>query len=120
MTLQIQKDGQFKQAQQQFSAIYPFLKIEAINKPVLHGKMMLSNKISSNHTKTSDTIQINIDKEKTVAGLEQEFFEKASVHIKLYRRFCNVWIETSLTDDWTLAQQNSEGELLSELNKMAV
>jgi len=51
-----------------------------------------------------------------VARLEEEFLEKTGLRVRVYRRFCNVWIETTLTNDWTLEQQNSEGKLLSELN----
>jgi hypothetical protein len=59
---------------------------------------------------------ISMSNQQTVARLEQEFLEKAGLKVKVYRKFCNVWIETTLTNDWTLEQQNQEGKLLSELN----
>jgi hypothetical protein len=59
---------------------------------------------------------ISMGNHQTVASLEQEFLEKAGLKVKVYRRFCNVWIETTLTNDWTLEQQNTEGKLLSDLN----
>ena len=33
--------------------------------------------------------------------------------VLMFRNAGNVWIETSLTEDWTLEKQNKEGELIS-------
>ncbi|HEY6978517.1 MAG TPA: hypothetical protein VH396_19600, partial [Chitinophagaceae bacterium] len=57
--------------------------------------------------------KIDISKQRTVAQLEEDFKELFGLHAQLYRKLGNLWIETSLTDDWTLEQQNNEGGFIS-------
>ncbi len=59
-------------------------------------------------------------KSKRLPVWKRNFLSKAGLKVKVYRRFCNVWIEATLTEEWTLEQQNTEGQLLSELNGAAV
>jgi len=40
-------------------------------------------------------------------------FESLGLFAEVFRKSGNVWIETSLTNDWTLQQQNLEGEEIS-------
>ncbi len=116
MILEIEKGSLVKAVQQHFNSRYPYLKIELIKKNSGKEEPMQGNESFTNAT---DAL-VSIDKQQTVARLEQDFLEKASIKVKVFRRFCNVWIETTLTDDWTLEQQNKEGELLSELNTNTV
>ena len=55
---------------------------------------------------------IDINDDVTVEELENKF---ASIGLiaEVLRRSGNVWIETSLTNNWTLQQQNMEGEEIS-------
>ena len=110
--LQIETGKQVKQIQAAFNTRYPYLKIEMLRR---HGSKAEAMKENDVITKVP-AATISVDNQQTVARLEQEFLEKAGLRVKVYRRFCNVWIETTLTDDWTLEQQNTEGKLLSELN----
>ncbi len=96
-----------------FTACYPFLKIELYKRafndtkskketvawhlPLLHQ--------AKNISKTS----INIEKNKTVAELENDFL-MIGLRAEVFRRSGNVWVETSLTTNWTLQQQNAEAE----------
>ncbi len=57
---------------------------------------------------------VNINGERTIAELEEEFKARFDLPVQVFRKTGNVWIETSLTQDWTLAQQNREGETLSK------
>ncbi|MNF16790.1 hypothetical protein D3C80_2199700 [compost metagenome] len=45
--------------------------------------------------------------------VEKDFWEKLGLSAQIFRKSGNLWIETSLTDDWTLARQNDEGFQLS-------
>src|SRR4051794_15680653 len=109
--LQIKTGKPIKQIQAAFNTRYPYLKIELIKPQAGKIEPMKGNEV----IKAPDTT-ISMGNHQTVAKLEQEFLEKAGVKVKVYRKFCNVWIETTLTNDWTLEQQNTEGQLLSELN----
>ena len=110
--LQIETGKQIKQIQTAFNTRYPYLKIELIKQQGGKPEAMKGNDVIVKVPATT----ISIGSQQTVTRLEQEFLEKAGLKVKVYRKFCNVWIETTLTNDWTLEQQNSEGRLLSELN----
>jgi len=110
--LQIEAGKQIKQIQTDFNSRYPYLKIEIIKQHAGKSEAMHGNEVI---TKLPATV-ISMGIQQTVTRLEQEFLEKAGLKVKVYRKFCNVWIETTLTNDWTLEQQNTEGKLLSELN----
>jgi hypothetical protein len=49
----------------------------------------------------------------TVAELERVFLEHYGLSVKIFRKSGSAWIEASLTGNWTLAEQNSEGRILS-------
>jgi len=110
--LQIEPGKPVKQIQAAFNTRYPYLKIEMIKWYGGRAEAMRENEVISRVPETT----ISMGNHQTVARLEQEFLEKAGLKVKVYRRFCNVWIETTLTNDWTLEQQNNEGKLLSDLN----
>jgi hypothetical protein len=110
--LQIETGKQIKQIQTTFNTRYPYLKIELIKQQGSKAEAMKENEVITKVPATT----ISMGNQQTVARLEQEFLEKAGLNVKVYRKFCNVWIETTLTNDWTLEQQNREGKLLSELN----
>jgi len=110
--LQIEPGKQIKQIQAAFNTRYPYLKIEMMKQHAGRAEAMQEHEVMPKLPSTS----ISIGNWQTVALLEQEFLEKAGLKVKVYRKFCNVWIETTLTNDWTLEQQNTEGRLLSELN----
>ena len=110
--LQIEAGKQVKQIQAAFNTRYPYLKIEMIRRHGSKAEAMKENDVIIKVPATT----ISMGNQQTVTRLEQEFLEKAGLMVKVYRKFCNVWIETTLTYDWTLEQQNSEGQLLCELN----
>jgi len=45
----------------------------------------------------------------TVAELEKMITEKYGMNVQVVRRSGNIWLETTMTDDWTLQQQNDHG-----------
>ncbi len=55
-------------------------------------------------------VDISIDK--TVAELESELWIKFGLSAQVFRKTGSVWVETNLTDAWTLERQNIEGQEL--------
>ena len=51
----------------------------------------------------------------TVTELERQFRELYGLHVLVFRKSGKVWLETTVTDGWTLAEQNNQGEALSAL-----
>ena len=49
----------------------------------------------------------------TVANLENDFDAIYGLAVHVFRKSGKVWLETTVTDNWTLEEQNRQGELLS-------
>ena len=45
----------------------------------------------------------------SVADLEKAFMNKFGLLTQVFRRSGNIWLETSITDGWSLKQQNDLG-----------
>lgn len=119
MKITVNYDKTIQELQKEFNALYPYLKIEFFNKP--HGaeealpKSMMFNtdrKIGS-IAKNGASGVIEISKELTVASLEKSFWEQFGLSVQVFRKSGKLWIETSLTDAWTLERQNEEGKEFS-------
>jgi len=118
MKLHIEDDNVIRNIQNEFNKTYPFLKIEFFKSPVSNRLSQKMEKINPFErikfvAKVNGPNIINIGKHQTVAQLEKDFEEMFSLKAEVFRKSGNIWIETSLTDDWTLEQQNSEGEFIS-------
>ena len=49
----------------------------------------------------------------TVGELEKLFRERFGANIQVSRKSGTLWLETTMTDNWTLKQQNEHGRELS-------
>ena len=120
MELRIEKGGLLKDTQKEFNAVYPYLRIEFFKSPHLgiegkkpqdKGKITTVPVSSSEWFSKSGTI--NIEEKTTAYTLENQFLEKCGLSIKLFRKSGSLWIETTLTESWSLEKQNEEGEFMS-------
>ena len=50
----------------------------------------------------------------TVTDLEQNFSDVYGLSIQVFRKSGDVWLETTITDGWTLEKQNEQGKMLSQ------
>lgn len=105
----IERGKPVKDIQKEFSELYPFLKIEVSDKKQ-------SVKLITGETFPGNCQHLDISGGRTVAELENDFRTHLDLPIQVFRRAGNLWIETSLTHDWTLDQQNKEGELFSNIH----
>ncbi|MEI9935044.1 MAG: hypothetical protein WDM71_09405 [Ferruginibacter sp.] len=118
MKITINKESLVKNVQDQFNIRYPFLKLEFF-KNYSNGKAIPkieragANELVKQLPGFVNEGIINIDYKRTVTELENDFKKQIGIMVEVFRRSGNVWIETSLTDDWTLEQQNKEGEQIS-------
>jgi hypothetical protein len=110
MEMCIEKGKPIRDIQKEFSEFYPFLKIELIEKSQPVAKVVTGSDFNGGCK------HIDISAGRTVAELERDFREKFDLPIQVFRRAGNLWIETSLTHDWSLEQQNKEGELFSSIH----
>ncbi len=114
--MKITENKSVAELKSEFNTQFPFLQIE-IYKTKGDGAQMVyeplksHQKIKANANFPWHDIQIN--KEYTVKILK-EYFTQMGFDILIYRKAGTVWVETTLTEAWTLERQNQEGEMLSQ------
>ncbi len=119
MKLIIDNSKRISDVQRQFNSIFPYLKIQLFKKPhqnaqgspksdMINESILLSQ---LNHTDGN----VEIDGEMTVQELESLFNNLFNLNIQVFRKSGKSWLETTVTDSWTLNKQNEEGEELSSM-----
>lgn len=48
-----------------------------------------------------------------VSELEKLFKDKFKLAVQVFRKSGNLWLETTMTDNWSLLQQNNHGREIS-------
>lgn len=107
--------------QEEFSKVFPYLKIEFFSKShTSSGPASL--KIVKNSSKTLGECRTIHNKGKltiipsmTVSDLEKGFNDVYGLSVQIFRKSGKSWLETSVTDGWALEEQNSQGEILSKM-----
>ena len=106
--------------QKEFSEMFPYLKIEFFAKPhKVNGSS--PKKLMKHPAKTLGECRIihnkgtfTITPQMTVADLEQNMNDVFGLSVQVFRKSGNAWLETTVTDNWALEQQNNQGEELSK------
>ena len=107
MKLEITKKTSVSDVKEKFSEHYPGLKLEFYkekSKDGINKEGALDE--TSNFKKEAN---ISIDKNRTVADFENEFWDATGVAAQVFRQSGNIWLQTTRTDDWTLEKQNEQG-----------
>jgi len=115
----ILKAQRIEELQSSFSKAYPFLKIEFFKNG--HGRQTHSYKKDMLNPQTTfqdirkDIIdgEFIISDSMTVGQLEKQVYEQFGLPMQVFRRSGNIWLETTMTDGWTLQQQNEHGKEIS-------
>ncbi|MDE3144966.1 MAG: hypothetical protein KGL19_12475, partial [Bacteroidota bacterium] len=50
----------------------------------------------------------------TVSELEQKFNDIYGLSTQVFRKSGNIWLVTTVTDKWTLEEQNRQGEIITK------
>jgi hypothetical protein len=117
MKIIIAGERSLQEIQHEFNAAYPYLKIEFF--PPQHkkpspaatrlGKVLRIDEAR----KQRNTGDLMLDDELKVSELEKELSEIYGLNAQVFRKSGNIWLETTMTDGWTLKQQNDHGRELS-------
>jgi len=95
-----------------FNKVFPFLNIEFYSTPHETQELLPKDKLIRHDAalkqcrKTDNEGEIALNPEWTVALFEQTMWEQFGLSVQVFRKSGAMWIETSLTDKWTLRQQN--------------
>jgi len=119
MQLHIESNRLISDIQKEFNSEFPFLKIEFLNTKSQSRSTFYANQIIP-HSRTIGNGQlsilagdIEIDEEMKVNELEKIFKDRFNLVAQVFRKSGNLWLETTMTDNWTLQQQNNHGREIS-------
>jgi hypothetical protein len=103
--------------QKEFNLLFPFLRLEfyrADESNLVNPKRFLPEKYMlqyAGHSPKEGDICVYGDM--TVSQLEQEFLSLFGLGVQVKRKSGNLWLETTMTDNWTLKKQNEHGKEIS-------
>lgn len=121
MKINISDNRKIFSIQEEFNTLFPYLKIEFFSKPHKPGAASAIKLIKPNSSTLGECRILNnkgkitITPNMTVNDLEQHFQKIYGLSIQVFRKSGKVWLETTLTDSWTLEEQNKQGESLSKI-----
>jgi hypothetical protein len=109
--------------QKEFGEVFPYLKVEFLSKPHKVGGAS-SKKMLKHPSRTIGECRLihnkgtlTITPSMTVSDLEQNFNDIYGLSVQVFRKSGKAWLETTLTDGWSLEEQNKQGEALSNPQK---
>jgi hypothetical protein len=116
MYLEINGERLISDIQQDFGAVYPFLKIEFFRNGKIRRDRYPVNKLipatqpvkNAWHYK-QEKGQLTLSDGMTVTDFENALMDQFGLSAQVFRRSGNIWLETTITDSWTLKQQNDHG-----------
>jgi hypothetical protein len=112
--------------QKEFTDIFPFLKLEFFdNKSFARSdftaqQIISSSRLIGNGQMGIKNSNIEINGEMKVSELENIFRDKYKLAVQVFRKSCNLWLETTMTDNWTLSQQNKHGREISTVKNINI
>lgn len=115
----IKNNKTIAELQGEFNKAFPYLKIEFYSAPYEAKKLQPQSKLIR-HDQTLQFCRkggaegaLQLKPNESVAIFEKELWDQFSLSVQVFRKSGSLWIETSLTDSWTLMQQNLEGEQMT-------
>jgi len=119
MKIALNSQKTISEVKQEFTKTFPFLKIEFFKKK--HGSGQGSpvwEEIEPTHQliDISGVLKegaIDLEPADTVKDVEQRFQSQYGLPVQIFRRQNGLWMETTVTDDLTLREQNTLGRATS-------
>ena len=116
MSIHISPNKRISDIQNAFNAAYPHLKLQFFSKA--HGENKGSFAKFMIHDRNTTLAMLNPElREGTVSivpetktwALEQTFETEFQLHVQVFRQSGSIWLETSVSDQLTLAEQETKG-----------
>ena len=119
MKLTIAGARSIQDVQHDFNAGYPYLKLEFF-RPLNRTQVQASANTMLKHSlmiREARRLQhdgdIEINDSMKVGELENLLKQQYDLYAQVFRKSGNVWLETTMSDNWTLKQQNDHGREIS-------
>ncbi len=116
MTIHVNPNDPISDLQNAFTAVYPHLKLQFFSKA--HGESKGSFAKFLIHDRSTllsalnpelRTSSISIAPDTITWALEKNFEEAFLLHVQVFRQSGSIWLETSVSDHLTLAEQEAKG-----------
>jgi hypothetical protein len=118
MTLHLTTDKVIRDVQHEFTEAYPYLKLEFFSNPGGGGQSYyrkhLNWDIPMQKAGLVQRGELALSDNMTVGELEKKLQVEFGLQAQVSRKSGNCWLETTMTDNWTLKQQNDHGRDLSQ------
>lgn len=116
MYLEINGERLISEIQNDFGAVYPYLKIEffrngKIRRDRYPATMLIpaTQPVKNAWHYKQEKGQLTLSDGMTVTDFENALMDQFGLSAQVFRRSGNIWLETTITDSWTLKQQNDHG-----------
>jgi hypothetical protein len=109
-----------KDVKKQFCYAFPYLKLEFFTEPHVVGQGSTLLKMVPQSTLLGEINgilregELSISPNDTVKDLEQAIQQQFGLPVQVFRKQKDVWLETTSTDNLTLAEQNEMGRRATE------
>ncbi len=121
MKIEIEYNRKIEDVQSDFNNAFQYLRIEflQINYELYKQQGVQANKFvkpgftMGDLNKNITDCFIEIPNALTVYELEKTFMNKLGLKVRVLRKSGNIWMETNMTGNWTLSQQNEHGREIS-------
>lgn len=119
MKIKINSDENISLIQEAFNNVFPYLKIEFFSEPYQSADTSLVKIIKQQNKTLNDcrivqsTNLVTITPQMSVLDLDLLFRETYGLGVQVFRKSGKAWLETTVTEGWTLEEQNRQGEALS-------
>lgn len=111
--LEILTNRSIQELRKDFNETYPFLKLEFYKvgnlAPTIRVKEHLPHSTLLKFAGLKKPGYIEVSDDMTVGELEKTFLEQYGLVAQVSRNSGGVWLETTMTDNWSLSKQNDYG-----------
>ena len=116
--LDISAERSILEVQYQFRSVYPFLNLEFYktqdSDPQLIVRRHLPPTTLLKMAGLKKPGSLEVGNGTTVAQLEKDLRDKFGLVAQVTRQSGTIWLVTTMTDDWTLTQQNEHGREITK------
>lgn len=121
MKIRIEAGKTLGKVQEEFTKTFPYLKIEFVSNGIVSKELSLT--YVNGHDKENEYNKVAyknsfiiLTDNITVKELVYQFKEFFNLSVKVQRKSDGHWVETTLTENWTLSKQNLEGKNLANFD----
>jgi len=120
MIIEIKDDKSIGEICREFSAAYPFLKIEFFDSPHFWQQASALKQMIPHDRKIKEIRKLHkagvmhIHALNKTGTIEQEFYRSFGLNVQIFRKHGDDWIQTAGTDELLLEEQNELGKKASE------